>query len=81
MVKEKIEGNLSLPHRKREESEAPVRKTNDFFEIFYTLSHELRTPLTLSIGPLEEVLRGILFIFNHITDNTECISQIINLIL
>ena len=58
MVKEKMQENLSGSDRKTKGLEAPARKAKDFFEIFYTISHELRTPLTLSIGPLEELLRG-----------------------
>ena len=53
-----MQENISISHGKRKRREAPVNKTDDFFKIFYTISHELRTPLTLSIGPLEEVLRG-----------------------
>ena len=58
MVKEKMQENFSDNDRERKRREASVRKANDFFEIFSTISHELRTPLTLSIGPLEELLRG-----------------------
>jgi DNA-binding NtrC family response regulator/nitrogen-specific signal transduction histidine kinase len=58
VVKEKMQENLSGSDRKTKGLEAPARKAKDFFEIFYTISHELRTPLTLSIGPLEELLRG-----------------------
>ena len=58
MVKEKMQENFSDNDRERKRREASVRKDKDFFEIFSTISHELRTPLTLSIGPLEELLRG-----------------------
>jgi DNA-binding NtrC family response regulator/nitrogen-specific signal transduction histidine kinase len=53
-----MQGNLSDSDGERKRLEAAVRKANEFFEIFTNISHELRTPLTLSIGPLEELLRG-----------------------
>ena len=54
----KMQENLFDSDRESNKREAAARKAKGFFEIFSTISHELRTPLTLSIGPLEELLRG-----------------------
>ena len=50
--------NLSASDSGRKRLETAAGKTKGLLEIFSTISHELRTPLTLSIGPLEELLRG-----------------------
>lgn len=52
-----MQNNLSGSEQKKI-PEAGLKQSSQFFELFSTITHELRTPLTLSIGPLEELLRG-----------------------